>query len=85
MRNSVKAGDPPPGQPPNGEGRLGVLFEPGNVEELIAGMRFLIDAPEWRRVLGENARREAIAKYTWDQHVAKIEERIVDLAGTRLA
>jgi glycosyltransferase involved in cell wall biosynthesis len=55
--------------PPDGDGRLAVLSMPGDVEELVKSLRFLASRPDYRRVLGENARREALARYTWDAAV----------------
>ena len=54
--------------------RLAVLASPDHVDELIAGLRFLIDNAEWRRRLGENARRRVLARYTWRHHVGAILE-----------
>lgn len=39
-------------------------------------MKELIDDEGLRIKLGKNARAEVIAKYTWDNHVERILERI---------
>jgi len=51
---------------------VAVLCEPGNLEELMCGIRFLVDHPVWRSRLSRNARREALNKYTWKHHVQAI-------------
>lgn len=55
-----------------GTGKLSVLVEPGSVDELIAGIRFAVDNPDFAARLGVNARAEALAKYTWRHHVEAI-------------
>jgi glycosyltransferase involved in cell wall biosynthesis len=49
-----------------------ILCTPGSVEDIGIGIRFLVENPEWRRCLGEAARTEALAKYTWSTHVRHI-------------
>lgn len=51
---------------------LAVLCRPGDADELAMGIRFLTEKPDWRRWLGENARREALRHYTWSTHVRHI-------------
>jgi glycosyltransferase involved in cell wall biosynthesis len=51
---------------------LAVLADPGNVEELAAAMRFLVERGDWRVTLGLNARREVLEKYQWSHHVSEI-------------
>ncbi len=53
---------------------IAVLARPGDVDELVDGIRFFADQPEWRRALGENARARALDRYTWNHHVAAILE-----------
>jgi glycosyltransferase involved in cell wall biosynthesis len=62
--------------PTGSENELALLSPPGKVEDLIKGIRFLVEQRPWREVLGKNARREALSRYTWDQHVAAILERL---------
>lgn len=66
----------PPGSDHPG---LAVLCEPGNLEELMQGIRFLVERGDWRRHLGSNARQRALVKYTWQHHIHAI------LAGLRIA
>lgn len=62
---------PVQGPQPNDES-LGVLSPPGDVPGIISGIRFLVENPHWRVMLGQNARREALSKYTWQHHVEAI-------------
>jgi glycosyltransferase involved in cell wall biosynthesis len=51
---------------------LAVLTEPGNVEHLAHAIEFLVEHPRWRVLLGANARREVLTRYTWRHHVDAI-------------
>lgn len=53
-------------------GKTAYMVEPGNIDELMAAMKKLIDDKELRYHLGINAREEVLQKYTWDKHVDKI-------------
>jgi hypothetical protein len=46
------------------------------VDELVCGLRFLVEHPRWRRTLGANARSRVLQRYTWGDHVAAILERL---------
>ena len=63
------------------EDRLAVLVTPGDRSELLAGLRFLVEHPDYRRALGSNARREVLARYTWDRNVDAILDRLRALNG----
>ncbi len=54
------------------QNQCALLVRPGEVAELEAAVRFLAAHPEWRHVLGRNARQRVLEKYTWDSHVAAI-------------
>jgi len=62
----------PAGAPDDDNPELAVLCEPGNLEELIRGMKFMVERQDWRSILGRNARRRALDKYTWGHHVQAI-------------
>ncbi len=49
-----------------------VLTKPGSVSDLMQGIRFLVTHPAWRERMGENARKLALSKYTWKEHVRAI-------------
>lgn len=59
-------------------GQTAWMVEPGNIGELIIGLKTMIDNEELRRQLGYNARIEVINKYTWKQHTQKIIEKLED-------
>lgn len=52
-----------------------LLCSPGDARDIVDGLKFLGERPEWRRQVGSNARRLALGNYTWDHHVAAILER----------
>jgi glycosyltransferase involved in cell wall biosynthesis len=45
------------------------------------GIKALIDNKELRCRLGEAARREVVAKYTWKEHTRKIIEKLQERCG----
>lgn len=64
-----------PSTPPTSESDpVAVLCKPGDVEELITGIKFVVSNPEWNSCLGKNARHKALNQYTWDHHVQAILE-----------
>ena len=80
LGNSLRIPDLPfVGEP--SDHKLAVLVRPGDEKELIAGIRFLVEQPDWRRYLGANARREVLARYTWDHHVKAILEGLHTVLG----
>jgi glycosyltransferase involved in cell wall biosynthesis len=52
------------------------LVKPGDVESLMEGIKALIDDRVRREKLGQAARNEAMAKYTWKEHTRKIIEKL---------
>lgn len=80
LADSLRVAALPVGPPAVDEGRLALLCPPGEPEPIIAALRFLAAAPAWRSALGSNARREALAKYTWDRHVDAILEGLARVA-----
>jgi glycosyltransferase involved in cell wall biosynthesis len=62
-----------PASPPRDEGNeLAVLSRPGDVDDLIRGMKFLVERPDWCAHLGRNAQSRAYSSYTWTHHVRAI-------------
>ena len=59
-------------------GRTAWIVKPDDPGDLADGLKHLLDDQELRKSLGENARKEAIFKYTWKEHtqriIAKLEE-----------
>ena len=82
LRNSFRLGeaDLTP-QRATAEQRLAVLLRPGDAEELAEALALLAESEPLRAALGANARREALQRYTWKQHVDAILERIRAVAG----
>lgn len=62
--------------PANNATAMSVLMQPGDVSGLCRALKFLVERPAWRATLGHNARREVLAKYTWDRHITAILERL---------
>jgi glycosyltransferase involved in cell wall biosynthesis len=60
--------------PQAGEGAVAVLVPPGDVAALMDGVELLATQPALRAMLGSNARRLALSRYTWGHHVAAILE-----------
>jgi Glycosyltransferase len=61
-------------------GETAWMVPPADVGALAEGMARLIDDPVLRAKLGEAARREVVARYTWREHV----QRTLDALGARL-
>jgi glycosyltransferase involved in cell wall biosynthesis len=53
-----------------------VLTRPGDVGDLINGLKLLVEWPGLRWQLGLNARAELLRRYTWSHHVAHILETL---------
>jgi glycosyltransferase involved in cell wall biosynthesis len=56
--------------------RTAWMVKPGDAESLMLGLKAMIDDPETSKRLGEAARREVVAKYTWKEHTRKIIEKL---------
>jgi glycosyltransferase involved in cell wall biosynthesis len=52
-------------------GRTGLLFEPGNVGQLAAGLRSLLEEPELREEMGRTARTVATTQYSAECRIAE--------------
>jgi glycosyltransferase involved in cell wall biosynthesis len=52
------------------------LVKPGDIESLMEGVKVLIDDTVRRKRLGQAARNEVVAKYTWKEHTRKIIEKL---------
>lgn len=61
-------------------GRTAWMVQPGNPQELAAGIKHLIDNEELRRQLGLAARREVVERYTWREHTRKIVEKLREIS-----
>jgi glycosyltransferase involved in cell wall biosynthesis/ubiquinone/menaquinone biosynthesis C-methylase UbiE len=63
----------------------GILARPASVDDLVAGVAWLVRHPELRQAMGTNARNTAIASFSWQQHVARIWAFIDHASGSPLA
>jgi glycosyltransferase involved in cell wall biosynthesis len=61
---------------------VAVVVTPGDSQELIDGIRLLVERPELRGRLAHNARRLVLSRYTWDHHVAAILSTVESPART---
>jgi glycosyltransferase involved in cell wall biosynthesis len=57
-------------------GKTAYLVPPGDVQALADAIAVVADDEMLQIKLGENARKEVVAKYTWDRHVERILEKI---------
>jgi glycosyltransferase involved in cell wall biosynthesis len=56
------------------DGKNGLLVPPGNASALAAALKSLIEDPAMRLQLGEQARKDTVQKYSWDQYVSRLEQ-----------
>ncbi len=80
LRRSYRVTALPDGPCTEDDDRLAVLATPGSRDELIAGLRFLVEREDYRRILGRNARREVLRHYTWDRNVHELLSRLADVS-----
>ena len=64
------------------DGITGLLFQPGNVEDLSEKLRFALGHPERLAWMGENARAEYKRKYTADTNYAQLMDIYAAAMGT---
>lgn len=57
------------------------LVPPGDVGALQQGLRFLLTDAARRQRLGDAARREVVAKYSWREHTRRITEAVKEQCG----
>jgi glycosyltransferase involved in cell wall biosynthesis len=61
--------------------RTAWMVSPGDADDLMRGIKHMVDHPELRMELGKNARLEAVENYTWYGHTRKIIDRLKELLG----
>ncbi len=54
------------------------MVKPGDPESLMNGLKTLIGDPVLRQHLGQAAREEVVAKFTWKEHTRKIIEKLCE-------
>lgn len=74
LYNSLRSTDFQTIESPSTANLLSVLVKPGDIDDLMRAIVFLVEQPEISQTLGINARKEVLTKYTWDIHVSKIME-----------
>ena len=50
----------------------GLLFEPGNVDQLVSNLKFLLDNPDKAKIIGNNARKYIISNYSTHKIMKKL-------------
>jgi len=80
LQPSLRAGEMP-ATADAGMQQVAILCEPGNIQQLILGIRQAATDPTLRRLLGENARHRALDKYTWEHHVQACLDRLHDVVS----
>jgi glycosyltransferase involved in cell wall biosynthesis len=64
------------------DGVHGVHVAPGDLDDLVRGLRALVDAgPERRRAMGLAAREHVLANYTWERGAELLEGAYAEAAG----
>lgn len=63
--------------------QTGLLVEPDDAAAFACAMEQLLAHPEKRRRLGENARRRAVERHSWQQYTRKLEAVYDDLLAER--
>jgi glycosyltransferase involved in cell wall biosynthesis len=72
-----QAGEPPPGTDALRESKAGLLVEPGNVDDLVRGIRDAVELPRAKRgAMGREGRRLVLESFTWDMNVAAMLDRL---------
>ncbi len=52
----------------------GLLVPPGNASAMAAALKRLIDDPTLRLRLGQQARKDAVRKHSWDEYLSRLEK-----------
>jgi glycosyltransferase involved in cell wall biosynthesis len=81
--NSLRSWSLPDSECMGDEKSLAILSRPGNINDLIKGIKFAVDHPGWRSLLADNVAREALTKYTWTIHVEKILAKLHQVEGEK--
>lgn len=63
------------------EGRTGTLVDPHSVDDLVAAVKHLAEAPDRLRAYGEAGRERVEREFTWDLFGARIEEVLAEVAA----
>ena len=83
LRRSYRATALPAGPCREDDANLAVLIEPGSSDELTQGIKFFVERPDYRSILGRNAREEVLRHYTWDRNVDELLAKLAAVADLR--
>lgn len=67
------------------EGRTGTLVDPHSVDELVAAVKQLADAPDLLQSYGEAGRQRVEREFTWDLFGARIEQVLAEVVAAHRA
>jgi glycosyltransferase involved in cell wall biosynthesis len=56
------------------KGVNGLLVPPGDAQALAAALKKLMDDPDLRARLGQQARQDAIKKHSWEHYITRLEQ-----------
>ena len=68
------------------DGVTGLLFEPGNSDDLAKKIRYLWDRPELCRKMGQAGREKALREYSpekYYQHLMEVYEKAIELGAPK--
>jgi len=63
------------------DGVSGVLYPPGNSEELVLAIKKIMDDPDFARVLGENARKSALVRHNSETIYRELRKIYSEVSG----
>ncbi len=63
------------------DGYNGLLVDAGDINKFAESTLKLINDPEERSRLGQNAREQAVKQYSWEQYTSRLEEIYLSLVG----
>ena len=72
LQPSLSSKSLPLKSPEHGSCEISILCEPGCPKDLARVIEFLVVRGDWTEVLGDNASKIALSKYTWKNHVNEI-------------
>lgn len=67
------------------EGINGVFFQPGSEPSLVESLQSLMDQPRFCALLGQNARRKMLSRFTWGHVAVEILESVAKLKSDGVA
>ena len=65
------------------DGYNGCFFYPDIQDDLVNKVQVLLNSPDLRKRMGDNARKTVLEKYTWSHHARSIESILLDVLKKR--